>query len=75
MSSSFEDKFAGLEKLQEPTLPNGLRTLPKIPQHTIDWSDRQFTEEELAEGIRDIMEMGGHSLSDFYRELDPQTES
>ena len=42
-----------------------------LPPDVLERARQQFSEEEIASGVREIRETGGLSLADFYQELDP----
>ncbi len=42
----------------------------KLPPELIDWARREFSEEEILAGIREIRETGGLELKDFIDELE-----
>jgi hypothetical protein len=65
------------EPVSEPTsLPNDPRTdnanskPQKCPPDVLAWADRQFSDEEVMAGVREIQETGGLELKDFFHEVD-----
>jgi hypothetical protein len=42
---------------------------PGIPPELLAWAGQQFSDDELAAGIREIRETGGLELRDFEHEL------
>jgi hypothetical protein len=65
-------------------LPLAIRTeCPSPPQAPVGevtpellaWARQQFSEDEIAAGIREIRETGGLALADFYHELADPTDA
>jgi RNA recognition motif-containing protein len=55
----------------EPSSGNGInRPTGKLPPELLEWARRQFTEEEIIAGVREIRETGGVELKDFIEEIE-----
>jgi hypothetical protein len=51
-----------------------MRAKVPVPAQIVEQAQRQFNEEEVVTGLREIRESGGLSLNDFYHELEKLTE-
>ena len=40
-----------------------------------DWARRQFTEEELVAGLRELRDQGGHDLSELLHDVEPHADA
>jgi hypothetical protein len=50
--------------------PTGLANPVTLSPETLEWVRRQFSEEDLVAGLREIRETGGLELCDFIQELE-----
>jgi hypothetical protein len=51
-------------------LPAGPTEPWVAPPELLDWGRRQFSEEEIAAGLREVRQTGGLELRDFIHELE-----
>ena len=56
--------------LGDPRVDEGHSKPQKCPPDVLAWADRQFSDEEVIAGVREVRETGGLELKDFIREID-----
>jgi hypothetical protein len=60
--------------LRRDTVPGELSPATPVTPELLDWARRQYTEEELVAGLRELRDQGGHDLSELLRDVEPRAD-
>jgi hypothetical protein len=53
-----------------PPIRNESQSGQTLPAELLEWARQQFSDEEIAAGLREVQETGGLELQDFIEELE-----